>query len=245
MNPLTILICLNILCCFASNFPDQSLKDIRDIIVQSKPQTIKILSSLENQTFSVFSKRFLSLLTNSERLCPIIVQTFSSVKDLPFNDTTLNIGYEKVIVHILNDNTDRDLNKSVSVLHTKIKRKTMNRFVVIFEKITTNNTVWLENFFTKFEKRSILDIMIFYYDSDLKIYRYNPFLHKQQRILSVNQSTARMEYQNKYIIKDLNGHNFKAVFNLAGYTLIKDVDEANRTTYRGINIDMTRLLTER
>lgn len=224
-------------------FPRNHLRDVYNVITQANPSTIYVLISKE---YSSFTTSFLNLLANNKEIHPIVVETFPPAQHnfQKNNNNTRNYGFKTVIVHILNDNSDDSFNESASMLDKKMKQKSLYKFVVLIKNITRNaDNNWLEKLFKQFHNQRILDVTIIYFNEELIFARYNPFVKDQT--IKMNYSLAKSDFKDKYIIYDLNGHNFKAVYNPAGYSLQLHRNDDNRLEDRGTNIDMCGTLIER
>lgn len=214
-------------------FPREYLKFVHDVIFQANASNVNVVISRE---YSSFSTSFLDLVVNGENIYPVSIQTFQE-----WNNSS---SLKTVIMHIISDNSDDSFNVSSSILYKKMKRKSLYKFVVLIENTNRNaDDKWLEKLFEQFYNKRILDVMIIYYDKALVFTRYNPFIKDQ--IIKMNYSLAKNDFQSKYIIPDLNGHQFKVIYYPDDYFLHKPKISNNNTKHSGAHIDMCNTLIER
>lgn len=214
-----------------------SLEVIQDILRYLNPNTVRIIMEREKNEIHT---EFLEFLNSIQWNFSITTETISNSS---FENTEQM--YKSVSIYLLSDNENGTIDRFVTLINKRKKKKSLNTSVIIFQRIISNNSNWLRDLFTKLWSKNILKIFVLFYRQHLNIYTFDPF---DESGLTVINATGSSNFKDIVLIKrlkNLKGYKIPVgLFHLEDRAL-KYIDSKGKLKFSGIDGFTADLIGER
>lgn len=171
------------------------------------PDVVRVFFNRKYSTLNVSKLLRCLHSTHSGYLVEVKDFTYEIESQEQQQSTTIN-NLKSVNIIVLGNNSMESIADGMRIVHTKMEKKYLSKFMVVVESVVISGEYWLKNVFEAFWRRQILDIIVFYYEREIaNIYTFNPFSAQGFQIYNVS-AVADSEM---FPSKAQNIHGYKLV----------------------------------